>query len=122
MSSATPSAPNTQPQRGAVYWVELDPTRGSEIAKTRPCVVLSATEVNRYRHTVVVLPLTTSAAPATPPLLIATPSAGASSKARIEHIRAVDKSRLQRQLGFIGATDMYNIENALRVLLRLPKD
>ena len=107
-------------ERGQVYWVELDPTRGAELAKTRPCVVLSASEINQHRKTVVVIPLTTSSAPATPPLLIAVPSAGANSKARIEHIRAVDKSRLQRQIGMLGAHDMKAIEDGLRRVLRLP--
>ena len=108
--------------RGEVYWVELDPTRGSEIAKTRPCVVLSAVEINQHRNTVVVIPLTTTASPAIPPLLVATPSAGISSKARIEHIRAVDKTRLQRKIGSLAAHDLSAVENALRVVLRLPKD
>jgi mRNA interferase MazF len=109
-------------QRGHIVWVQLDPTRGSEIAKTRPCAILSATEINQYRNTVVVVPLTNTPTPATPPLLIATPSAGASSKARIEHIRAVDKSRLQRPAGVLSASDLRAIESALRVVLRLPKD
>ena len=109
-------------ERGDVYWVELDPTRGAEIAKTRPCFVLSASEINQHRKTVVVIPLTTTATPAAPPLLIAVPSAGASSKARIEHIRAVDKSRLQRKLGRLCAQDLRAVEEALRRVLRLPKD
>lgn len=109
-------------ERGAVYWVELDPTRGAEIAKTRPCVVLSASEINQHRKTVVVVPLTNTPTPPTPPLLIPTPSAGATSKARIEHIRAVDKSRLQRKVGALSAQDLRQIEDALRSVLRLPKD
>ena len=109
-------------ERGAVYWVELDPTRGAEIAKTRPCVVLSASEINLHRKTVVVVPLTNTPTPPTPPLLIATPSAGATSKARIEHIRAVDKSRLKRKVGALSAQDLRQIEEALRSVLRLPKD
>jgi mRNA interferase MazF len=108
--------------RGDVYWVQLDPTRGSEIAKTRPCFVLSASEINQHRKTVVVIPLTTTLTPAAPPLLIAVPSAGATSKARIEHIRAVDKSRLQRRLGTLSAQDLHAVEEALRRVLRLPKD
>ena len=108
-------------QRGAVYWVELDPTRGAEIAKTRPCLVLSASSVNPYRKTVVVIPLTTTTTAPTPPLLIAMPSAGANSKARIEHIRAVDKSRLQRKLGNISAQDMQAVGNALVELLALQR-
>ncbi len=109
-------------ERGEVYWVELDPTRGAEVAKTRPCFVLSASEINQHRKTVVVIPLTTTPTPPTPPLLIAVPSAGASSKARIEHIRAVDKSRLQRKLGKLSAQDLRAVEDALRRVLRLPKD
>lgn len=107
-------------ERGDVYWVELDPAKGAEIAKTRPCFVLSATEINQHRKTVVVIPLTTTAA--APPLLIAIPSTGATSKARIEHIRAVDKSRLQRKLGKLSVQDLHAAEEALRSVLRLPKD
>ena len=59
--------------RGQVYWVELDPVRGAELAKTRPCVILSTEEVNQYRHTVIVIPLTTTTSQAVPPLLLATP-------------------------------------------------
>ena len=113
------AATNSAVQRGAVYWVELDPTRGAEIAKTRPCFVLSASSINPYRKTVVVIPLTTTTTAPTPPLLIAVPSAGANSKARIEHIRAVDKSRLQRKLGTVSAQDMQAVEIALVDLLAL---
>ncbi len=109
-------------ERGDVYWVELDPIRGAEMAKTRPCFVLSATEINQHRKTVVVIPLTTTPSPATPPLLIAVPSTGATSKARIEHIRTVDKSRLQRKLGKLSSQDLHTVEEALRRVLRLPKD
>ena len=108
-------------ERGQVYWVELDPTRSSELAKTHPCVVLSACEINQHRKTVVVIPLTTTPTPPAPPMLIAVPSAGATSEARIEHIRAVDKSCLQRKLGALSAQDLKAIEDALRRVLRLPK-
>jgi mRNA interferase MazF len=50
------------------------------------------------------------------------PSTGATSKARIEHIRAVDKSRLQRKLGKLSVQDLHAAEEALRRVLRLPKD
>lgn len=109
-------------ERGDIYWVELDPTRGAEIAKTRPCTVLSATEINLHRKTVIVLPLTTTSAAPAPPLLVAVPSAGASSKARIEHIRAVDKTRVQRRIGRLSSADLQAVEVALRQALRLPKD
>ncbi len=99
--------------RGQVHWVSLDPARGSEMAKRRPCVVLSAREVNDHRRTVVVLPLTTTETPAVFPLLIATPSGSASSKVRTEHIRAVDKSRLSGYITDMGDADHVDIERAL---------
>ena len=113
---------STTIERGDVYWVELDPTRGAEMAKTRPCFILSAAEINQHRKTVIVTPLTTTPTPPAPPLLIAVPSTGATSKARIEHIRAIDKSRLQRKLGKLSAQDLRAVEDALRRVLRLPKD
>jgi mRNA interferase MazF len=103
--------------RGQVYWVELDPVRGSEMAKTRPCVVISNDEVNHYRRTVVVVPLTTAKAQAMPPLLLATPSMGENAKARIEHIRSVDKTRLNKLLGEMGQEDLAAIEVALSQIL-----
>ncbi len=109
-------------ERGDIHWVELDPTRGAEIAKTRPCIVLSATEINLYRNTVIVVPLTTTSSAPAPPLLVAVPSAGATSKARIEHIRAVDKIRLQRRIGRLSSAELQLVEVALRQVLRLPKD
>lgn len=104
-------------QRGGVHWVGLDPARGSEMAKRRPCVVLSVKEINDHRRTVVVLPLTTTDTPAVFPLLIATPSVSASSKVRTEHIRAIDKSRLSGYITDIGAQDMAEIERALCLVL-----
>ena len=49
------------PLRGEVWWVSLDPTQGSEIKKTRPCLVLSSSVLNRLRQTVVVVPYSTDA-------------------------------------------------------------
>lgn len=99
--------------RGQVHWAQLDPARGSEMAKRRPCVVLSVREINDHRRTVVVLPLTTTETPAVFPLLIATPSVSASSKVRTEHIRAIDKSRLSGYITDMGADDLAEIEQAL---------
>lgn len=99
--------------RGQVHWAQLDPARGSEMAKRRPCVVLSVREINDHRRTVVVLPLTTTDTPAVFPLLIATPSVSASSKVRTEHIRAIDKSRLSDYITDMGSDDLAEIERAL---------
>ena len=66
--------------------------------------------------------MTTTPTPPAPPLLIAVPSTGVTSKARVEHIRAVHKSRLQRKLGKLSTPHLRAVECALRRVLRLPKD
>ena len=84
-----PAAP-VPVRRGEVWWVDFDPTRGGEIRKTRPAVVLTANALNRVRRTVVVVPLSTGPAPR-PPLVIATPSDEVGSVAVCDQLRAVDK-------------------------------
>jgi mRNA interferase MazF len=106
-------------QRNEVYWTALDPVRGSEIAKTRPCVVISADEINAVRRTVVILPFTTTPSPVQWPFLLAVPSAGPLSKARIEQLRSVDKSRLGKYMGEVDEDDMQEIERALKAVLLL---
>ena len=106
-------------QRGEVHWVQLDPARGSEMAKRRPCVILSPREINDHRRTVVVVPMTTTETPAIFPLLVATPSMGANSKVRTEHIRAIDKSRLSGYIADIGANDLQEINRALCQVLNI---
>ncbi len=110
---------NKEYARGEVYWTELDPVRGSEIAKTRPCVVISKTKINQRRNTVVVIPLSTTKSPTFFPLVIETPSAGPTAKARIEHIRNVDKSRIKALQGAINDEDIVAIETALKAVLEL---
>jgi mRNA interferase MazF len=104
--------------RGEVWWVNLDPTRGSEIRKTRPAVVLTANALNRVRRTVVVVPLSTGPLPR-PPIVVATPSAGADSVAVCDQVRAIDKSRLTRPSGRLAATDLAAIEDGVRAVLEL---
>ncbi len=103
--------------RGQVHWVALDPVVGSEMAKTRPCVILSANEINRMRKTVVIVPLTSTTEPQRFPLVVAVPTAGPGSKVRVEHVRNVDKSRLRGHIGHVSDDDLHEISRALvRVL------
>jgi mRNA interferase MazF len=104
-------------QRGQVYWVALDPVRGSEMAKTRPCIVLSSDEINRRRHTVVIVPLTSTPELAHFPLVIEVPSAGIGSKVRSEHLRGVDKSRLGRLIGQVSESDLHEVTRGVAKVL-----
>lgn len=104
-------------ERADVYWVSLDPVQGSELAKTRPCVVVSSTELNAVRRTVVVVPLTSTNAAPNWPLLIELPSFTAKTRARIEQIRVVDKSRLRARIDSMDREAMTLIETAMALVL-----
>ncbi len=106
-------------ERGDVFWVDLEPVRGSEIAKTRPCVILSTNEINRRRRTVVIVPLTSTPEPVAFPLVVAVPSAGVHSKARTEQLRNVDKTRLHRRIGTISLGDLTDISRGVARVLGL---
>lgn len=104
--------------RGEVWWVALDPMRGSEIRKTRPAVVLSADALNRVRRTVVVVPLSTGPAPRAP-LVVATPSAGQDAVAVCDQVRAVDKARLSKAAGRLLPADLRAVEAGVRAVQQL---
>jgi mRNA interferase MazF len=105
-------------RRGDIWWVNLDPTQGSEISKTRPAVVISANALNRGRRTVVIVPLSTGPEPR-PPIVVPTPSAGPNSVAVCDQLRAVDKRRLTRSSGRLSTTDLRSIEEGIRRVLEL---
>ena len=106
------------PSRGDVVWVNLDPAVGAQIRKQRPCVIVSRSLLNEKRLTVVVVPLSSSSPPR-PPLVVAVPSVGANSNARIDQIRAVDKSRIGSSLGKLNRVEIEAIEQGLRMVLDL---
>jgi mRNA interferase MazF len=107
-----------EPQRGEVWWVRLDPTLGSEIAKTRPCVILSGNVFNRLRRTVVVIPLSSSPE-AGPPLLISVQCDGRDVVAVTDQVRAVAKQRLHRRIGALSGDDLKALEQGVRDILEL---
>ncbi len=84
-------------RRGEVFLVELDPTRGAEIQKTRPCVVVSPDELNAHLRTVIVAPLTTGGQPY--PFRVPCHFSGKSGHIVADQLRTVDRERLVRRLG-----------------------
>ena len=79
-----------------VYIVVLDPTLGSEIQKTRPCLIISPDEMNHHIATVIVAPMTTKGR--SYPTRIACTFQGKEGQVVLDQIRTVDKSRLARKL------------------------
>lgn len=80
------------PSRGEVYLVELDPTRGSEIQKTRPCVVVSPDELNHHLRTVIVAPMTTGGHAY--PFRVSARFGGKTGRVALDQLRTVDRERL----------------------------
>lgn len=105
-------------ERGDIYWINLDPTLGSEIKKQRPCVIVSATPINQARHTVVVVPLSTSAK-VRPPLVVAVYCLEQPVSAVCDQIRAIDKNRMVKYVGQLSAEDLAILENGLRYVLAI---
>ena len=87
-------------ERFDVYLVSLDPTVGSEIRKTRPCLIISPDEMNRWIATVIVAPTTAKGRPY--PTRVACRFQGKEGQIVLDHMRTVDKSRLVRKLGQIS--------------------
>jgi mRNA interferase MazF len=104
--------------RGDIYWVNLEPTIGSEIRKKRPCILIGATPINEARRTVVVVPLSSAGKPR-PPLAVLVNCLGKQVVAVCDQIRAVDKSRLIEKAGSITKDDLLELEKGLRQTLAL---
>jgi mRNA interferase MazF len=101
-------------ERFEVFLITLDPARGIEIQKTRPCVVISPDEMNRHIGTVLIAPMTTHTR--NYPSRVACVFGGKSGQIVLDQIRAVDKSRLVKRLGRIEESTQSAI---LEVLARM---
>ena len=98
--------------RGDVYLIALDPTRGGEIKKARPCAVVSPDELNAHLRTYIVAPLTTGSHPY--PYRIPCRFRGTSGHVVLDQIRAVDRERFVRRLGHLGPQTLGKVLDALQ--------
>lgn len=112
------SMENKEIKRGEVYWVNLDPTIGSEIKKTRPAVILSNNVQNRISARVVILPITSNTEKLFPfEARITLQKKGA--KVLADQVRTVDKSRLNACICSLTKAEMKDIERAIKITLSL---
>src|ERR1035438_1450816 len=86
-----------------VWLVSLDPTRASEMRKTRPCVVVSPDEMNRHLRTVIVAPMTTTERPY--PTRVTLSFQGRRGQVAVDQLQAVDRQRLLKKLGKIRSEE-----------------
>ncbi len=87
-------------ERYGLYWVNLDPVQGSEIAKTRTAVIISDEQMNRLLSTVVVCPVTSHLHPHWPSRIQISVD-GQQSEIAVDQIRTIDKTRLGRMIGVV---------------------
>ncbi|MHC0062619.1 type II toxin-antitoxin system PemK/MazF family toxin [Nostoc sp. UIC 10890] len=94
-----------------VFLVNLDPTIGSEIQKTRPCVIISPDEMNKYIATVIIAPMTTKGQ--SYPTRVACQFQGKDGQIVLDQIRTVDKTRLVKKLGQIDPNEQKAVLDTL---------
>ena len=95
-----------------VVLVNLDPTIGSEIKKTRPCVVISPNEMNKYLNTIVIAPMTSSSK--SYPTRIEVNSNNRKGWVVIDQIRTIDKERITKKMGKLDDSEILKIKSVIK--------
>ena len=98
--------------RFEIFLVNLDPTIGHEITKTRPCVVVSPDQMNRHIQTLIVAPLTTKGRAY--PTRVLCRFQGKAGQVVLDQLRAVDKARLVKKLGKLEAKTQIEVLQVLQ--------
>jgi len=101
-------------KRGEIWLVNLDPTIGSEIKKTRPCVIVSPHELNQYLRTVMMAPMTSKGFAA--PFRVPVTHAGTKGLIVLDQLRSVDKQRLVKKSGQVSAKTLGTVLKTLQEL------
>ena len=98
--------------RGEVYLVNLDPTIGSEVQKTRPCLIVSPDEMNQYIRTVIIAPMTTKLRSYKSRVEIE--FKGKHGQVMLDQLRTVDKQRLVKKQGQLALKDVQKVLTILQ--------
>lgn len=101
-------------KRGEVWLVALDPTIGSEIQKTRPCLIISPPELHDHLRTVIAAPMTTASRAAG--FRVPVSFQGKTGLVLLDQIRTLDKQRLVKRLGAVSAPTLAQTLTTLRKL------
>lgn len=95
-----------------IVLVNLDPTRGSEIKKTRPCVIISPDEMNKHLHTIIVAPMTTKSKKY--PTRIEIKHENKIGWIVVDQIRTIDKKRIIKALGRLSHPEIKELKSVLK--------
>ena len=97
-----------------IYWVELNPTKGSEMKKTRPCLVLSPDEMNKYLNTMIIAPITSRIRKYPFRVEIKFDKNGMIA---LDQIRTIDKSRIIKKFGELKNKEIKKVKDILQKML-----
>lgn len=95
-----------------IVLVNLDPTVGSEIKKTRPCVVISPNEMNKFLNTIIIAPMTSSSRPY--PTRVEVQTNNKKGWVVIDQIRSVDRKRITKIFGKLSVNEIVEVKNVLK--------
>ena len=109
-------AQSNHPTRGEIYWIELDPTVGTEIKKTRPCLVFSIDAYNKKMPRVIVIPIT-SQIQNVYPFQILVDVNGKEGKVMADQIRCIDKKRIKGRIGALDSRKIEEVEKSIKLCL-----
>ena len=101
-------------ETGEIWLAQLDPTVGSEIRKTRPCVVVSPDEMNAHLRTIIVAPMTTGSRPAA--FRVPLTFQGKQGLIVLDQLRTLDRARLLKRLGALRAQTLLSTLNTLQAM------
>ena len=98
-----------------VYWISLDPTQGSEMAKTRPGVVVSPNEMNQFLKTLIIIPITSTIE--TYPWRIRCTISGKQGSIAPDQIKVVDRVRIVSKIGALSKAEVFELKDILQRML-----
>ena len=96
----------------SIVLVNLDPTIGSEIKKTRPCVIISPNEMNKYLNTIIIAPMTTNKKEY--PTRVPVKSDGKDGMIAIDQIRTIDRQRIIKVLGALSSAENKKLKAVIK--------
>ncbi|MBI5729892.1 MAG: type II toxin-antitoxin system PemK/MazF family toxin [Ignavibacteriales bacterium] len=109
-------------RRGEIYWVDLEPVRGSEMKKVRPAVIVSNNLINEHASVIIICPITEALGKTSPihiPILKSEANLEKESIIHCGQVRAIDKERIFTLIGKISGNKMREIEKGLRLAMVL---
>lgn len=107
---------NQSIEQYSLYWVDLNPTKGAEINKTRPCVVISPLEMNEHLRTIIIAPVTSRGREGYPTRIKLTVD-DVNGWIVLDQIRAIDKTRFCEKIGNLNTEEIVEVKSIIKEML-----